>query len=411
MKITSKLFNYSVYRAARAYISILSQQQKMISRKKCDQSFFENEYLGQPILLLALYEKGILRPDIEKLLRAAKEQGLYILCINTLTLKDPNNYQGLMDCYIERYNFGRDFGSYKSGFSHIYKRHWDNQCPRLLMLNDSVYYSSRGLSNFIKNMCNNSYEVLGATENHEMEHHFGSFCISITNNIISSTQLKRYWNNYKNSDVRPTVIKKGEMALSKTLKHAASSSNKIKALFDTNYFLSKMLSDRSIFEAAISYTRQSKLVGWPQCNTKEIVKQILDKHLVRTTAKAKGETEEPYDFTFVSDYNSIITNIKQISDNCVDDKVDEFILTTLADVFKHGSQVHQNAAILLLLGLPFIKLDGLYRGMFSTEDIYNISKLLSTEEAESLRQLLLSKPFGGDVLVGWKRTAFYRGLI
>jgi hypothetical protein len=63
------------------------------------------------------------------------------------------------------------------------------------------------------------------------------------------------------------------------------------------------------------------------------------------------------------------------------------------------------------MGLPLIKLDGLYRGMWDDSDILALKALLSPANFEECVNLLYQKPFGGDVLFGWKRVAFYRGLI
>jgi hypothetical protein len=71
---------------------------------------------------LALYEKGRLRSDIENLLITAKSLGMYVLAVNTLKVHNPDGLKDKIDCYIERPNFGRDFGSYQTGFLHIYTR-------------------------------------------------------------------------------------------------------------------------------------------------------------------------------------------------------------------------------------------------------------------------------------------------
>ena len=59
------------------------------------------------------------------------------------------------------------------------------------MLNDSVFYSYE-LDNFIENMTNNSYEVTGATENFEIEHHIDSFCINFMPKIIKNKKFIKY---------------------------------------------------------------------------------------------------------------------------------------------------------------------------------------------------------------------------
>ena len=59
-----------------------------------------------------------------------------------MRIEDRAKLEGLIDCYIERPNFGRDFGSYKTAFMHLFAQGWHEHCPRLLMLNDSIFYST-----------------------------------------------------------------------------------------------------------------------------------------------------------------------------------------------------------------------------------------------------------------------------
>jgi hypothetical protein len=49
--------------------------------------------------------------------------------------------------------------------------------------------------------------------------------------------------------------------------------------------------------------------------------------------------------------------------------------------------------------------------MFSELDITNFQKLLKPEHFNELIEILYKKPFGGDVLLGWRQVAFFRGLI
>ena len=77
-----------------------------------------SEYSGSKIALIALYEKGELRKDIQTLIKTLREKNFYIVGVNTLKLHE--SYKNSFDCYIERYNYGRDFGSYKQGFKHIF---------------------------------------------------------------------------------------------------------------------------------------------------------------------------------------------------------------------------------------------------------------------------------------------------
>jgi hypothetical protein len=114
--ITEKIKFYAMYLVAYAIVSAQSFMMRIKVFGKSSKVHFEQSYQGQKILLLALYQKGRLRPDIENVLITAKQLGMYVLAINTLKVLEPNNLKEKIDCYIERPNFGRDFGSYKTGF-------------------------------------------------------------------------------------------------------------------------------------------------------------------------------------------------------------------------------------------------------------------------------------------------------
>ena len=107
--------------AVKSYISFLGM--KLL--RETSYIHFEKAYGGQKILLIALYEKGKLRPDIKRLLTTSKKLGMYVVAVNTQKLDSPFDLDALIDCYIERHNYGRDFGSYQNGFLHIYRQGWD----------------------------------------------------------------------------------------------------------------------------------------------------------------------------------------------------------------------------------------------------------------------------------------------
>jgi hypothetical protein len=235
MNVVAKIKNASLYPLAYAIVSVQSVVARMKALGKRPVVHFEQPYQGQKILLLALYEKGRLRPDIENLLITAKSLGMYVLTVNTFKLLKPDSLKDKVDCYIERPNFGRDFGSYKTGFLHVYEKGWEQQCERLLMLNDSLFYSKANLESFIKQMITTEIEVLGATENFDEEYHLGSFCISFSKTIIKKTIFKQYWLSYRNSNLRPKVIENGEKALSMTIKRSISDAASMRALFDVTW--------------------------------------------------------------------------------------------------------------------------------------------------------------------------------
>ena len=53
------------------------------------------------------------------------------------------------------------------------------------MLNDSVYYCAGARPQFVADLFDSEVEALGATENFEIEHHVGSFCIAMAGRVVA----------------------------------------------------------------------------------------------------------------------------------------------------------------------------------------------------------------------------------
>ena len=193
-----KAFNQFLFLFYAALLVVKGEIRRIrLGRKMPETVLFETEYAGQPILLLALYERGNLRQDIMGLLAAAKDAGLYVLAVNTLKVSDPDGFRDKVDCYIERVNYGRDFGSYKTGFLHLFAKGWQKSCPRLLMVNDSVFYTQERAPKFLDDMFSSPVQVLGATENYEIEYHLGSFCIAMANKVLNAPAFATFWRQYR----------------------------------------------------------------------------------------------------------------------------------------------------------------------------------------------------------------------
>lgn len=387
---------------------------------------------NRPILLIALFEKTYLRKDVIRLLEASKRAGLYVIAVNTCNLSDEflEEYRYLLDVYISQYNYGRDFASYRKGFEYIFKNKLQYKASRILILNDSVYYDADRAPKFLDQMINTNLEVLGATENHEINYHLGSFAISVSKKIAMNNKFVKYWMNYSRSDIRPWVIKRGEMGLSKVISRIISNESEMKALYDAS--MVRTFLDKS-YENVINFSnlyRHSHLVDWPRLSCVGLMEEFLtytklnadktnknklvdlDESSPTGTIKLARMGFNANDIHVINlkNINIYLNNINYKVDDIHDDFI-KFIISKSVSNSRHGSQIHQNNACFVLMGLPIIKLDGIYRGIFSEHDITNFQKLLAPEYYAELINILYKRPFGGDVLMGWRRVAFFRGLI
>lgn len=381
--------------------------------------FWEEPYEGQKLAIVALYQKGRLRKDSERLLKALKERDCYVLAVNTLKLKDPETCREYVDCYVERFNFGRDFGSYKAAFQTVFARGWHESCPRALIINDSVYCISDRIGPFIDEIMNSDIEVLGSTENYETSHHLGSFCIAFCGRILRHKKFRKYWKKYRNSDIRPTVIHRGELELSKTLRKCATNPTEFQAVYGTGAFLAGLQNDDELIDDAIRKSRYSALTAWRRFSVPKVIEELRKRYLFQTVTLPKdaslqieelqlGERVAANSLAGIIELAQSDLKQGQVLDH---DHVRRVVISHLTESFMVGSQIHQNASILVRLGLPIVKLDGLYRGMFTVQDIQLICEQLPEVDRLELQALLLERPFGGNIYIGWKYAAFMRGLI
>lgn len=416
----SRLKALTMLPAARTIIGAQSLASRLQSVGKTPDVLIETPYQGQPVLLLALYQKGVIRPDVMRMLRAARDKGLYVLAVNTLRLRDPQELQGLVDCYIERPNFGRDFGSYKTGFRHLYRQAWDRHCPRLLLVNDSVFFSSSRLAVFLDEMMNSSFSVLGATENYEGSYHLGSFCIAMSGDILRHGRMRKFWRNYRLSDVRRVVIARGEVGLTQALRRCLRAPGDMAPLYGSARFAGELCKDADLLEFAVANARRSDRVHWRRATADMLADHLLASLTIArheadgANAHIEARIDEIGAREWVSSYKDVVRLVRsRVTDpDLVDDAaIHAASAAFMTEAFMVGSQIHQNGAILLRMGLPIIKLDGLYRGVFNISDINVICGLLGQDEAEELRGILMQRPFGENVLRGWRLTAFKWGYL
>ncbi len=422
--IRSYLHTLCLYPFARLIVFVQSERQRFRTRSQSPVIHINTKYDGRKILLLALYQKGELRPDVIRLLQVARDEGLYVLAINTLRLQAPTALAGLVDCYIERPNFGRDFGSYQTGFQHIFGQGWQEACQRLLMINDSVFFSHGNLRKFLTDMMTSEVEVLGSTENFDIEHHLGSFCIAFSGSILRAPAFERYWQRYRTTDVRPRVIKTGEIRLSKVAKRCASSSAQFASLYSASQYVDLILRDDEMITYSLRNRRASKIFAWKQASIQAVAEEYQKRVGIKVESDSvpvkAGKLELPGGNYKAKEIPEYVTNFNELFEyfqkrfgrEDIDGSIlRDILVNELAESFLAGSQIHQNSGILLKLGLPIIKLDGLYRGIFSVEDMIRLVNMLEPAEGRELQDLLVTRPYGGRYLTGWRRAAFNAGLL
>lgn len=369
------------------------------------------------LVVFAIYEKNKIRADIRNALIELDQLGYSILLVNSRKLSQDarNDLSNYVEIYMERPNYGRDFGSYKDGILWAYRnlQHQIPELKRLLMLNDSVFYSRQGLNEFFSGLIETNSPVYGATINYQKIPHIGSFCISVNSDIVRNKKFKKYWRKYRKTDLRAHTIKFGELELSRLLAKISPSEPPLEVLFSGQEVTRRLQSDEQLLRTVHNASRNSER-SWDALRSNIRVEMVrMDYHVQLFGSESFFESGENNNrLAFAGTFDDGFSAFKSGTNGNEIELLNIYkksLIAFIGDDFEKRSQIHQNATILPYLGCPIIKLDLEFRGVTNTFDRMTICDALHPDDARELSRILSSKPWGETSLSGWKLAAFQWG--
>jgi len=114
---------------------------------------------------------------------------------------------------LTRPNLGRDFGAYKIGFLHAEKSGYLEDIDNLLFANDSMVYGPESIG-FVNSMLKVDSPWNAMFVNQELYAHAQSFFQVFQKTIFKQLSFSKFWHKYYPSELRNSVIEKGEKSLS-----------------------------------------------------------------------------------------------------------------------------------------------------------------------------------------------------
>lgn len=369
------------------------------------------------LVVFAIYEKNKLRADIKNALVELNRLGYSIFLVNSRKLSQQSRSElaKYVSVYMERPNYGRDFGSYKDAILWTYKNLTQHipLLKRLLMLNDSVFYSRNNLQSFFSDLIETQSPVFGATINYQKIPHIGSFCVSVNSEVIQNKKFRKYWEKYRKTDLRAHTIKYGELALSRLLGKISSGDPPLEVLFSGHEITRRLQADEQLLKTIHNASRNSER-SWDALRSNIRVEMVrMDYHIQLFGSESFFESGDNNNrFAFAGTFDDGFAAFKSGTNGNENELLNIYkksLIAFIGDDFEKRSQIHQNATILPYLGCPIIKLDLEFRGVTNTFDRMTICEALHPEDGRELSRLLSTKPWGEMSLSGWKLAAFQWG--
>jgi hypothetical protein len=127
-----------------------------------------------------------------------------------------NQLLGQSRLLVERNNIGRDFGGYKDGVNIVLRRF---DVDRLVIANDSVFYLPEGLDKLLADL-DKANDFTGVSEVYLHHYHVASFMMSFGRRVIANAAFRQFWQRYKPLGTRRWAIFRGEGPLTAALLRA-----------------------------------------------------------------------------------------------------------------------------------------------------------------------------------------------
>ncbi|MFO1131815.1 MAG: rhamnan synthesis F family protein [Hyphomicrobiales bacterium] len=180
--------------------------------------------LGKKVAIVAVYPTKDIVFSIRNICSALSRNGYSILMVSSSKVSPELRDVLLGSCnqLLERYGFGRDFGSYAAAIHWLDRNGVLGGLESLCLVNDSVFWPSdfgeeiRSLDTVQADWkCLFEHQKVGYITPHAQ-----SFFLVFGRKIINHPEFLRYWDEYIPLSSREHAIKKGEIGLSKCLLEA-----------------------------------------------------------------------------------------------------------------------------------------------------------------------------------------------
>jgi hypothetical protein len=354
--------------------------------------------------IFVLYARSTLPSFTVNLIDAVARTPFNLIIVSNIELDPLQRAQLQEQCHIliERANLGRDFGAYKDGIEYILEH--DKDVERVLLVNDSLFFFSRGLDKLLADF-DGPQEFIGTTEVLEFHYHVQSFMLSFGRNVLRNRHFLKYWRKYRPVSTRRWSIHKGEVNLTRRLTRAGFRPH---ILFQAAQ-LTPHLQRRAVRDVLESvrlfpdsfrrrlYQQFDEIVGEGGRKDSLAALETISQG-VRTLPASRGD-----DRSKLGRISGQAVTMEKWNFEILTNK----IVSTIAD----RNQVHVGGFFFMkYLGLPIIKRDIFFREIYALEEVHRIL----TDLNEPLRDEVLSdlrRGGTGKHISGFRRILYRHGSI
>ncbi|QHE77285.1 rhamnan synthesis F family protein [Hydrogenophaga sp. PBL-H3] len=180
--------------------------------------------LGRKVAIFLVYQPRGMSASAVATCRHLTERGYSVVLVanSPVSASDEQAMGRWVWRFVERPNFGYDFGGYRDGIRLLW--HWSVSPECLIILNDSVWFPLDRNEAMLNSMEASKAGFLGALRHvdwpeMDTEHAgiFLSYFFLIKRAVLNSDVFVNYWNNYVSTSNKYLTVRRGERGFSRTL--------------------------------------------------------------------------------------------------------------------------------------------------------------------------------------------------
>jgi Rhamnan synthesis protein F len=180
--------------------------------------------LGPRVAIFLVYQPRGMSASAVATCRHLSERGYSVVLVanSPVSAADEASLGRWVWRFVERPNFGYDFGGYRDGIRLLW--HWSVSPESLIILNDSVWFPLDQNETMLVSMEASNAGFLGALRHVDLpetdtEHAgiFLSYFFLIKRAVLTSEVFINYWNAYVSTSNKYLTVRRGERGFSRTL--------------------------------------------------------------------------------------------------------------------------------------------------------------------------------------------------
>lgn len=186
------------------------------------------------VAIFLVFQPGGLTESCRQTCQHLTDSGYAVLLVANHVLRDADvlRLRPAVWRFVQRSNFGYDFGGYRDGIRLL--QHWGTDPEQVVMLNDSIWYPVVPHDTLMPAMEASPASFTGAfrfvdVPGADAEHAgiFLSYFFHFKRSLWQAEAFRRYWDDYICSSNKVLTVKRGERGFSRTLMGAGMPSEGI----------------------------------------------------------------------------------------------------------------------------------------------------------------------------------------